>query len=360
MKAAILYEARTPLVIEDVQLGAMRADEVRIRVVASGLCHSDYHVMTGTLPHPMPVVLGHEASGIVEAVGENVRNLKPGDTVVTCVSTYCGECTQCQHGNGHICTDKPARPAKLGEARLTCAGQPVYQIGQLGAFAEEMLVHAHSVTKLPEGMPMDIAALLGCAVITGMGAVLHRAHVQPGETVAVIGCGGIGLNVVQGAKLAGASRIIAVDLNPAKLELAKLFGATDCIRGGETAVAELREMTGGGVDYAFEVIGLPATMRQAFLMLRKRGAAVLIGVPRVDAELSVPAISLLLNETRIISSLMGSSPHQVVIPQYAQLYLNGKLILDPLISQKIRLQDIDKGYEQLAAGTVARSVIMFE
>jgi len=360
MKAAILHEARTPLTIEDVQLGTMRADEVRIRVVASGLCHSDYHVMTGTLPHPLPVVLGHEASGIVEAVGENVRNLKPGDAVVTCVSAYCGECVSCQHGLGHICSDKPVRPAILGEARLTCAGQPLHQIGQLGAFAEEMLVHAHSVTKLPEGMPMDIAALLGCAVITGMGAVLHRARVQQGETVAVIGCGGVGLNVVQGAKLAGASRIIAIDLNPAQLELARLFGATDCIRGGETAVAELLELTGGGVDYAFEVIGLPATMRQAFLMLRQRGAAVLIGVPRFDAELSFPVMSLLLNETRIISSMMGSSPHQVVIPQYAQLYLNGKLTLDPLISQRIRLQDINKGYDQLAAGTVARSVVMFD
>lgn len=354
MKAAVLHEARTPLTIEDVRLDATRADEVRIRVVASGLCHSDYHLMTGDLPHPMPIVLGHEASGIVEAVGENVRNLKPGDHVVTCISTYCGECSECQHGHGHICSDKPVRPA-----RITRAGQPVNQFCQLGAFAEEMLVHVHSVTKLPEGMPMDIAALLGCAVITGMGAVLHRAQVQPGETVAVIGCGGVGLNVVQGAKLAGASRIIAVDLNPAKLELAKLFGATDCVPGGETAVAEVREMTSGGVDYAFEVIGLPSTMRQAFLMLRKRGAAVLIGVPRFDAELNVPAISMILNETRIISSVMGSSPHQVVIPQYAQLYMDGKLTLEPLISHKISLQDINKGYEQLAAGSVARSVIMF-
>ena len=170
MKAAILYEARTPLVIEDMQLDAPRADEVRIRVVASGLCHSDYHLMTGDLPHPMPIVLGHEASGIVEAVGENVHHVKPGDAVVTCISTYCGECAACQQGHGHICSDKPVRPA-----RITRAGQPVNQFCQLGAFAEEMLVHAHSVTKLPKGMPMDIAALLGCAVITGMGAVLHRA-----------------------------------------------------------------------------------------------------------------------------------------------------------------------------------------
>jgi S-(hydroxymethyl)glutathione dehydrogenase/alcohol dehydrogenase len=360
MKAAVLYEAGTPLTVEDVQLGEIRADEVRIRVVASGLCHSDYHLMTGDLPHPMPIVLGHEASGIVEAVGENVRHLKPGDHVVTCISTYCGECTECQRGHGHICSDKPVRAAKMGEARITRAGQPVYQFCQLGAFAEEMLVHAHSVTKLPEGMPMDVAALLGCAVITGIGAVLHRAQVKPGETVAVIGCGGVGLNVVQGAKLAGASRIIAVDLNPAKLELARIFGATDCVLGGANAVAEVLELTSGGVDYAFEVIGLPVTMRQAFLMLRKRGAAVLIGVPRFDAELNIPAISMVLNETRIISSIMGSSPHQVVIPQYAQLYLNGKLTLEPLISQKIGLQDINKGYEQLAAGSVARSVVMFE
>jgi S-(hydroxymethyl)glutathione dehydrogenase/alcohol dehydrogenase len=360
MKAAVLHEANTPLTVEDLQLDATRADEVRIRVVASGLCHSDYHLVTGDLPHPMPIVLGHEASGIVEAVGENVRHLKPGDAVVTCISAYCGECAQCQHGHGHICSDKPTRAAVPGEARLSRAGQPVQQFCQLGAFAEEMLVHAHSVTKLPEGMPMDIAALLGCAVITGMGAVLHRAKVQPGETVAVIGCGGVGLNVVQGAKLAGASRIIAVDLNPAKLELARLFGATDCILGGETAVAEVRELTSGGVDYAFEVIGLPVTMRQAFLMLRKRGAAVLIGLPRFDAALNIPAISLIVNETRIISSVMGSSPHQLVIPQYAQLYLNGKLTLDPLISQRIGLADINQGYAQLAAGSVARSVVMFE
>jgi len=360
MKAAVLHEANTPLIVEDLQLDATRADEVRIRVVASGLCHSDYHLMTGDLPHPMPIVLGHEASGIVEAVGENVRHLKPGDAVVTCISAYCGECAQCQHGHGHICVNKPTRAAVPGEARLSRAGQPVQQFCQLGAFAEEMLVHAHSVTKLPEGMPMDIAALLGCAVITGMGAVLHRAKVQPGETVAVIGCGGVGLNVVQGAKLAGASRIIAVDLNPAKLELARLFGATDCILGGETAVAEVRELTSGGVDYAFEVIGLPVTMRQAFLMLRKRGAAVLIGLPRFDAALNIPAISLIVNETRIISSVMGSSPHQLVIPQYAQLYLNGKLTLDPLISQRIGLADINQGYAQLAAGSVARSVVMFE
>jgi len=316
--------------------------------------------MSGDLPHPMPIVLGHEASGVVEEVGENVRHIKPGDQVVTCISTYCGECGECQHGHGHICSDKPTRPATPGEARIMWRGKPVQQFCQLGGFAEEMLVHAHSVTKLPEGMPMDIAALLGCAVITGMGAVLHRAKVQPGETVAVIGCGGVGLNVLQGAKLAGASRIIAVDLNPAKLELAKRFGATDCVLGGETAVAAVRELTAGGVDYAFEVIGLPITMRQAFLMLRKRGAAVLIGVPRFDAELSVPAISMLVNETRIISSVMGSSPHQVVIPQYAQLYLKGRLTLEPLISQKIGLQDINEGYAQLAAGAVARSVIMFE
>jgi len=181
MKAAILHEVGTPLTIEDVQLDATRADEVRIRVVASGLCHSDYHLMTGDLPHPMPIVLGHEASGVVEEVGENVRHIKPGDHVVTCISTYCGECGECQHGHGHICSDKPTRPATPGEARIMWRGKPVQQFCQLGGFAEEMLVHAHSVTKLPEGLPMDIAALLGCAVITGMGAVLHRAKVQPGR-----------------------------------------------------------------------------------------------------------------------------------------------------------------------------------
>ncbi|WP_226948584.1 Zn-dependent alcohol dehydrogenase [Rhizorhabdus wittichii] len=346
--------------IEDVDLDGPRPDEVRIRVAASGLCHSDYHFIVGDMPHPLPVVLGHEASGIVEAVGENVRHVKVGDAVVSCISTYCGECTQCQTGHNYRCDDKPARAPAIGEARLSQAGKPVHQFGQLGGFAEEMLIHAHSVSRIPEDMPLDVACLLGCAVLTGVGAAIERAKVRPGDMVAVIGCGGVGLNVIQGARLAGASRIIAVDLNPAKLELAKVFGATDLVAGGDGVVEQVRELTKGGVDYAFEVIGLAPTVRQAFMMLRKGGAAVMVGVPKFGSDISIPAMPFLQQEVSLISSMMGSVPFQVAIPRYAQLYLEGRLNLDSLVSQRIALTDINKGYEQLAAGSVARSVITFE
>lgn len=360
MKAAVLHEARQPMTIEDVTLDKPRPDEVRIRVAASGLCHSDYHFMIGDLACPMPAVMGHEASGVIEAVGDNVRAFKPGDRVVTCVSSFCGECGECQSGLTHLCGDKPTRPLKFGESRMSLGKQPVFQFSELGAFAEEMLVHSHAVTKLPDGMPLDVAALLGCAVITGVGAVTARAQVRIGQTVAVIGCGGVGLNVIQGARLAGASRIIAVDLTPSKLELARQFGATDVVQGGDDAVAQVRELTRGGVDFAFEVIGLPATARQALMMCRKHGAAVLVGVHRAGTELAFPASMMFQSELQVMVSRMGSAPFQVMIPQLAELYMRGQLKLDEMVSQRIALADINRGYEQMAAGEVARSIITFD
>lgn len=360
MKAAVLREARLPMAIEEVSLDAPGPDELRIRVAASGLCHSDYHFMIGDLPVPLPAVMGHEASGVVEAVGENVRQFKPGDRVVTCLSSFCGHCHECQTGHTHICGDKPNRPFLPGVSRMRMGGQPVFQFSGLGAFAEEMLVHQHAVTKLPDAMPLDVAALLGCGVITGVGAVSNRAKVRIGQTVAVIGCGGVGLNAIQGARLSGASRIIAIDTNPAKLALARQFGATDAVMGGEDAVAQVIELTGGGVDFAFEVIGLPATARQAVMMCRKAGAAVLIGVHKAGTELTFPASALFQREVQVMTSTMGSSPAQVLIPQLAQLYLSGQLLLDELISQRIALADINRGYEQMVAGEVARSIITFD
>jgi len=358
MKAAVLNEPGRPLDIEDVDLDGPRPDEVRVRVAASGLCHSDYHMMIGDLPVAIPAVLGHEAAGYIEAVGSDVRGLKPGDAVVTCVSYFCGSCGECQHGHTHRCDDKPVRPASA-PSRISRSGQPIYQLGGLGGFAEEMVVHGRAVAKLPEGMPMDAAALLGCAVLTGAGAVLNGAKVEPGSTVAVIGCGGVGLNVVQAARIAGATRVIAVDLKPDKLALARAFGATDTILAGEDAVAEVVELTSGGVDYAFEVIGLSSTMRQAFMMLRKGGTAMLIGVGKSGAELTIPIAPFIFKEVRVMSSLMGSSPFQHFIPQLAQYYLNGSLKLDELISQRIPLAQINEGYASMARGEVARSVVVF-
>jgi S-(hydroxymethyl)glutathione dehydrogenase/alcohol dehydrogenase len=345
--------------IENVTLDAPRDDEVRIRVAASGLCHSDYHFMTGDIPHPLPVVLGHEASGIVEAVGKNVRHLRVGDGVVSCLSSYCGTCCECLTGHTHRCDDKPARAVTPGEARLSVHDEPIHQLGQLAAFAEEMLVHAHSVTKLPEGMPLDRAALLGCAVLTGVGAAVNSANIRPGESVAVIGCGGVGLNVIQGARIAGASRIIAIDLNPSKLRLAKTFGATDTIIGGDSLAEEVLDLTGGGVNFAFELAGRAATARHAFDMLRKGGTLVLIGAPKFGTDFCFPAIPFVMKEAKVIGCLMGSSAFQIEIPRYAELYLDGVLMLDPLISQRIALEDINSAYAQLLTGDGARSVITF-
>ena len=360
MKAAILREPGH-LSIEHVELDGPGPDEVRLRVSASGLCHSDYHIILGDMGRgDIPVILGHEACGVIEAVGANVGWLKPGDFVTTCVSATCGHCPECQTGHTHLCDDRPGNPVDrpLG-TRITQAGKPIRALGNLGGFAEEMVVHHRAVIKIPESVPPAAAALLGCAVLTGVGAVLNGIKVVPGSSVVVIGCGGVGLNVVQGARLAGAVRIIAVDTNPAKLELARIFGATDTVLGGPDCVAQVIEMTGGGADYAFEVIGLAATMRDAFAMLRKRGTAALIGVPKDGAELSLPIAPFLFKELHVTGSLMGSSPFQLFLPKLAQYYLDGRLLLDELVSEQIGLDQINAGYARMAAGEVARSVIVF-
>ena len=289
-----------------------------------------------------------------------MQSLSPGDRVVSCITGFCGGCEQCLSGHSHRCDRKPARAVLPGQSRIRLGDRPVYQFGQLGAFAEQMLVHVNSVTKVPREMPLDRAALLGCAVVTGIGAAVHGARVQPGQTVAVIGCGGVGLNVIQGARLAGASRIIAVDIADGKLELARKFGATDAVKGGEDATAAVVEMTQGGVDHTFEVIGLPATVRQGLLMLRKGGQLTLIGVPRFDAALSLPALPFVQKEVRIVGSAMGSVPFMLEVPRLARAYLEGRIELDALVSQRIALEDINHGYEAMTSGAVARSVIVFE
>ena len=357
MKAAVLRQYGR-FDIEDVSLDAPRADEVRVRTVASGLCHSDYHMMTGDFPMPLPAIAGHEAAGVVEAVGADVGEFRLGDLVVTCASAFCGQCPQCQTGHNHRCDAKPAR-AWPSDPRIFASEGPVYQIAGLGAFAEEMLVHRSALVKLPEGMPVTSAALMGCAVLTGVGAVLNGAKVTAGSTVAVIGCGGVGLNVVQGARIAGAVRIIAVDLSAEKLAIARAFGATDTLLAGPDAVAQLIELTRGGVDYAFEVVGLPATMREACLMLRKGGTAVLVGMTKKGAELTIPAEAFLFREIRVIGTLMGSSPFQLLLPKLGDFYRAGTLRLDELVSETILLGAINQGYAKMADGRVSRVVMTF-
>ena len=275
----------------------------------------------------------------------------------------------------HWARDRQGRKLSIAQAVRAMTAHPASIIGlnDRGIIARgykadiniidhaRLTLHAPEIVDdLPEGMPMDVASVLGCAVLTGIGSVTGGAQVTPGSKVVVLGCGGVGLNVVQGARLAGAAQIIAVDLNPAKLELARQFGATHTVLGGVDAVAQVVDLTNGGADYAFEVVGVPALARQGLMMLRKRGTLTLVGLPKMGSDLLVPIMTMIGRETRVIGSNMGSVSFQRVIPTYAQLYLEGRLLLDPLISQRIALEDINRGYEQLIAGETARSVIVFD
>jgi S-(hydroxymethyl)glutathione dehydrogenase / alcohol dehydrogenase len=357
MKAALLESQPSSLVIDDVTIDKPGPGEVLIRTVAAGLCHSDLHFMENLYPHPCPAVLGHESAGVVEAIGDGVRQVSVGDHVITCLSAYCGSCENCLTGRLSICTQKAGL---MRPGRLTRGGENVHQFLQLSSFAEMMLVHEHAVVAIDKGMPLDCAALIGCGVTTGLGAVFRTARVEPGETVAVIGCGGIGLNVVQGARIAGAARIIAVDMNPAKLELAQEFGATDVIDASQVdAVAAVMELTRGGVHHSFEAIGSKAAAEQCFAMLRFGGTATVIGMIPVGQKIELPG-SAFLYERRVQGSNMGSNRFPIDMPRYVDLYLQGRLKLDELVSARIPLERINEGFATMKQGNLARSVIMFD
>ncbi len=359
MKAAVMEKAGAPLVIHDVAIAEPGPREVRVRTAAVGLCHSDLHMMQGTYPLPLPAVLGHEVSGVVEAVGSQVSGLKAGDHVVGCLSVYCAHCSVSASGHQVLCQNPEVKlpPGKANRLRL--AGNPLSQVFNLSGFAEEILVHENALVKIRDDMPLDRAALLGCAVITGTGAVFHSAKVPPGSTVVVVGCGGVGLSVINGAVIAGASRVIAVDMLPAKLELARKFGATDVVNAGDgDPVAQVMQLTGGGAEFAFECIGLKQTAEQCYAMLAPGGTATVIGLFRPDARIELPALDF-LKEKRIQGSFMGSNRLSLDIPRLVELYMQGKLLLDDLISQRISLEDINEGFIAMQSGSVARSVITF-
>jgi len=360
MKAAVLHQPKTPLMIEDVAIGKPGPHEVLLRTAAVGVCHSDLHFLDGAYPFPMPVVLGHEAAGVVEQVGSEVRTVKPGDHVITCLSAYCGHCEHCLTGHLSLCVEPDTKRREGEEPRLLAKGAPMNQFLNLSAFAEQMLIHEHALVAIRREMPLDRAALIGCAVTTGVGAVVHTARVSPGETVAVIGCGGIGLATINGAAIAGAGRIIAIDRVPGKLELARKFGATDVINAADVdAVEAVRELTRGGVHHAFEAIGLKQTAEQAFSMLRRGGTATVIGMIAPGVKIEIKGTDFLA-EKRIQGSMMGSNRFPVDMPRLVDFYLSGKLKLDELISRRMPLESINEAFDELRRGELARSVIMFE
>ncbi len=360
MKAAVLREINKPLEIEDIQHGDPAPREVLIRTVAAGVCHSDLHFQNGSYPYPLPSVLGHESAGVVEAVGSDVTYVKPGDHVITCLSAFCGHCEHCLTGHMSLCAEPELQRAPGQPPRLSAGGEDIAQFLNLSSFAEYMLVHEHAVAKVREDMPLDRAALIGCGVTTGVGAVIHTAAVEPGSTVAVIGCGGVGLSAINGAAIAGAARIIAIDMVDSKLELARKFGATDVVNAKEKdAIGEVREMTGGGVHYSFEAIGLKQTAEQAFKMLGFGGTATIIGMIPVGTQVELHGPEFLM-ERKMQGSNMGSNRFRVDMPRFVDFYLQGRLHLDDLISGRIKLEDVNDGLAALETGEVARNVIMFD
>jgi S-(hydroxymethyl)glutathione dehydrogenase/alcohol dehydrogenase len=359
MKAAILEEIPGELVVDDVQISAPQGQEVLIRTAFAGLCHSDLHFMEGKYPCPVPAVLGHESSGVVEAVGPDVTHVQPGDHVITCISGFCGSCGYCLSGRPNLC-DKTTLRTDPASSRITRNGQAVFQFFDLASFGEQLLVHENYVVKIRPDMPLDKAALIGCGVTTGVGAVINTAKVRPGDTVAVIGCGGIGLNAIQAAAIVGAGRIIAVDRVASKLDLARVFGATDTVdaSAGDPVLA-VHELTGGGVDYSFEAIGLAATAEQAFNMLGKGGTATVIGMVPLGQKVEVDGFQLLL-EKKLQGSNMGSNRFRLDMPQYIDWYLAGKLKLDELVSAVMPVEKINEGFAALRVGEVARQLVTFD
>ena len=360
MKAAVLREVNTPLQIEEIQHGDPGPREVLVRTAAAGVCHSDLHFQDGSYPYLLPVVLGHESAGVVEAVGGMVTYVKPGDHVITCLSAFCGHCEHCLTGHMSLCLEPELQRTADETPRLAKNSESVAQFLNLSSFAEYMLVHEHALAKIRKDMPFDRAALIGCAVTTGVGAVIHTAGVEPGSSVAVIGCGGVGLSAINGAAIAGAGRIVAIDRIPGKLDLALEFGATDIVNAAEIdPIGAVRELTGGGVHYSFEAIGLPKTAQQAFKMVRRGGTATVIGMIPVGAMIEIHGPEFLA-EKRLQGCNMGSNRFRVDMPRFIDFYLQGKLHLDKMISGRIRLDQVNDALEQLKTGEVARNVIIFD
>jgi S-(hydroxymethyl)glutathione dehydrogenase/alcohol dehydrogenase len=359
MKAALLRQVNRPLEIEEVQIDKPGPREVLIRTGASGVCHSDLHFVEGKYTTPMPIILGHEASGTVEAVGSQVTYLRPGDRVITCLSVFCGHCERCLSGRPVLCSRTDVVRTPTDPPRLRQGNTPVHQFANISSFAEQMLVHEHATVKVRDDIPFEQLALIGCGVTTGLGAALNTAKVEPGSTVAVIGCGGVGLNCIQGAALAGALRIIAIDEVETKLTLAREFGATDVVDASGGAVVEkVRDLTGGGVDYSFEAIGKKETAEQSFAMLRAGGTATIIGMIPQGIKIELDGASF-LRERRIQGSSMGSNRFRIDMPRYIEFYRQGRLKLDQLVSQRLKLEQVNLAFEDMKQGHVARSVISF-
>jgi S-(hydroxymethyl)glutathione dehydrogenase/alcohol dehydrogenase len=364
IQAAVLRAPNTPFAIETLTLDEPRAGEVRVKIAACGVCHSDYHLATGTTRHPMPVVCGHEGAGVVEAVGTGVTRVQPGDHVTLSWTPDCGECFYCLRGQPNLCETytEPIWAGTMldGTTRLRLNDEPVYAYCGLATFAEYVVVPEQSCVKIRPDFPLQVAALVGCAVATGVGAVLYTGGVHPGDSVVVIGCGGVGLNVIQGAALCGASTIIAIDTNEAKMRLAREFGATHTLLSDTNVVDAVRALTGGrGAEFAFEAVGLPALQELALDLIRPGGVVVLAGLSAMGTGTNLPGAVITRQEKTVKGSYYGSVNPQRDFPLLLDLYSAGKLKLEQLISRTYRLGEINQAFETMLRGEIARGVIVF-
>lgn len=362
MKAAVMRANNAPLVLEDVQIDDPGPGEVRVRTAASGVCHSDLTTIEGGLPVPPPCILGHEPAGVVEAVGEGVQDFAPGDHVIGCITSWCGVCKFCTAGRPYLCPSQyMGRPPGASPRLRDAEGAPVGQFANLSSFAEHMLCPERSLVKIRDDMPLDRACLIGCGVTTGLGSVLNTVHVPAGASVVIVGCGGVGLAALQGARIVGAGRIVAVDAQAWKFDLARKLGASDCVDPAQgDPVAAVQALTGGGADFVFECIGRVETVQQAIAMTGRGGTTVLVGVVPIQQLVPISAADLTLQEKKVTGSYMGSNRFRYDMPKYVDFYLDGRLHLDEMISSRIPLAEVNEAFDQMRKGAVARQVIVFD
>lgn len=363
MKAAIVHEVGQ-LKIEDVELAPPQANEVKVKMVATGVCHSDLSIINGTIPAQFPFLIGHEGAGIVEEIGEGVTNVQPGDHVVLSFVPNCRECYYCMRGQGYLCEKVAATNFGKqldGTSRVTLNGDEVGAMSGLGCMAPYIVCPSISVVPISKDISLQAAALVGCAVTTGVGAALNTAEVSPGSSVAVIGCGGVGISVIQGARVAGAERIIAIDLDPGKLEMAKQFGATHTLPADDTTVKGVKKLTEGrGVDYAFEAIGIAKVMELAYTITRSGGTTTMVGVGKPTDRVGFNALTLSLKAKKICGCMYGSANVHVDFPRMLGLYQAGKLDLDGMITKTYSLDEAPQAFDDMESGANARGVIVYE
>jgi Zn-dependent alcohol dehydrogenase len=364
-QAAVLWETGRPVEVLEVDLAAPKEGEVLVRIAACGVCHSDLHVVEGHLPEPLPLVLGHEAAGVVEETGPGVKSLQPGDHVVLALVPSCGECDECRRGRPNFCSlgARMAAEGTLadGTSRLSLNGTTLHHFNSISSFAGHAVVPESAAVKIRPDVALDAAALVGCSVLTGYGAVANAAAVEEGATVAVWGCGGVGANIVQGARLAGASRIVAVDTRPEKLELARALGATDTVQaaGHEDTVEAVRDLTGGGPDYAFEAIGSERAIQEAWLAARAGGTVVVVGIMPRGSSLTIDPWQF-MSEKTLKGTFLGSARIQEDVPRLVDLYHAGELELDRLVTRTLPLAELPDAFDRLRAGEVVRQVVVFD